>query len=210
MAGPIATQPAAPSATTTGRLDVRRTHGYRERPEPTLAQKSPALHDTNAADALTLAGKPAEEQSGAGAVAPAPAAAAAANVPSRNLAPRMQAAERDEALVSLDSAAVHAILGRDPSVIPGLAVRRITRSPRAADEIVVEQTLDSAHVITLWERPVVPASRDAAATATRGATDAKAAPDYVGIGRNITGVWVQIQGGVAADSLKKLLGKIKP
>src|SRR5690349_10992429 len=120
MEGPIAvrqtqqplTQPAAPTATTGGRAERRLSRKFQDRPEPTLAQKSAARRDTNVADALTAISKPAEEQSGAGSVAaPAPAPAAAANVPSRNLAPRMQAAERDEALVSLDSAAVHAILG---------------------------------------------------------------------------------------------------
>jgi len=76
--------------------------------------------------------------------------------------------------------------------------------------VIVEQALDSSRVIMLWERPVLAASRDAAPTATRGATTAKAAPDYVGVGRMVTGVWVQITGGVKTDSLYKLLARVKP
>jgi hypothetical protein len=200
---PSAQQPRAPVPTTTGRLDIRRGRSYRERAEPTLAQKSPPFRDTNATDVLTTISKPAEEQRGA---APAPAA----NVPARNLA-RLQAVEGDEARAPLDSAAARAILGREPSVLPGLAVRRITRSPRAPDEIRVEQALDATQLIVLWERPIVAASTDAVPVATRqGATVAKAAPDYVGVGRMIAGVWVQITGAVKTDSLRKLLGKIKP
>jgi hypothetical protein len=199
---PSVQQPMAP-VPTTGRLDIRRERSHRERPEPTLAQKSSPFRDTNATDALTAISKPAEEQRGA---APAPAA----NVPARNLA-RLRAVELDEALAPLDSAAARAILGRAPSVIPGLAVRRITRSPRAPDEIMVEQALDATQLIVLWERPIVPASTDTVPVATRqGATVAKAAPDYVGVGRVIAGVWVQITGALKSDSLKTLLGEIKP
>ena len=201
---PSAQQPMAPVPTTTGRLDVRPGSSYRERREPTLAQKSPPFRDTNATDGLTAISKPAEEQRGA---APAPAA----NVPARNLA-RLQAVEVDEAtLAPLDSATARAILGREPWVLPGLAVRRITRSPRAPDEIMVEQALDATQLIVLWERPIVPASTDTVPVATRqGATIAKATPDFVGVGRVMAGVWVQITGAVTTDSLKKLLGKIKP
>jgi hypothetical protein len=111
----------------------------------------------------------------------------------------------------LDSAAAHAILGREPVTIPGLPVRQVTRSSRWPDEVIVEQALDSTQVIMLWERPIVPASTDTVPVATRhGATFAKTTPDYVGVGRVIVGVWVQITGAVKTDSLKKLLGKIKP
>src|SRR5690348_9400161 len=217
LEGPVAVRetqaPAAqPSATTTGPSYMHRQRSENPAP-PALAQKSEPRRDSAATDEIKSLSA-AEERDAGGATgsvaAPKPAAAPpAAMTPSNRADVRLQAVTVAAAQVALDSAAVRAILGREPSVIPGLPVRRITRSQRAPDEIVVEQMLDSTRVITLWERPVVPASRDAAALATRGATDAKAAPDYVGIGRNITGVWVQIQGGVAADSLKKLLGKIK-
>jgi hypothetical protein len=211
---PSAQQPMAPVPTTAGRLDIRRERGPRERPEPALAQKAAPFRDTNATDALRAISKPAEEQRGAGSVAaPPPAPAPAANAPARNLDVRLQAvtvtAEAAPAL--LDSAAAHAILGREPVTIPGLPVRQVTRSSRWPDEVIVEQALDSTQVIMLWERPIVPASTDTVPVATRhGATFAKTTPDYVGVGRVIVGVWVQITGAVKTDSLKKLLGKIKP
>lgn len=222
MSGPIAVresqappaqQPATPAPATSGRLDVRRQRGFQEHPEPTLAQKSTAQPDSVLADRLTSV-TAAEERAGAGAAAPTPAPAAA-NLPSPNLAPRMQAVERDEALVSLDSAAVRAILGREPLVIPGLAVRSITRSGRAPNEIVVAQALDSTHVILLFEarqtmtRAYVERDLGTSGADARAPTAAaKAAPPDTLAGRLIGDILVEVTGPVARDSLAKLLRRV--
>lgn len=191
--------PAAPAVAQQGRLDRPRTaaRAQHSAPPPALADNAGVPDTTRAADKIVAA------TTGG---APAPAAA-----PPRNLAPRamVQRVEVDElAPATLDSAAARAMLGRDPSVIPGLAVLRVTRSSRWPDEVRVEQALDATQTVVLWERPIVPAPRDAAPVAQRGATLAKSAPDYVGVGRAIAGVWVQITGGLSADSLRQLLGKI--
>ena len=205
LGGPIAVRadqsapvqsPAAPAPPSTKRLDRRRDQApaAKQTQPPAVANNAP-LQDTRA-----------EEKSGAGVAAamPEPSAPVA-----RSLAPRALM-ERDAlGRVALDSAGARAILGREPLVIPGLAVRRITRSPRASDEVQVEQALDATKVIVLWERPVEPVRSDVPANATQtGATVAKAAPDYVGVGRLIAGVWVQITGAVSVDSLRTLVGKI--
>jgi len=209
LSGPIALrerdslpaqQPAAP--TVGGRLDLRRTRGYRGHPEPTLAQKSTARPDTNVADALTAVSKPAEEQRGA------------ANAATRNLAPRMQAVARDEAPTALDSAAVRAILGREPILIPGLPVLGVRRSPRTAQEVVVAQALDSTHVILLFESRQTVVTRSLlsdqavpAADARAPAAVAKAIPDSLP-GRFVGGLLVEIQTSVTTDSVLKLLRRL--
>jgi hypothetical protein len=221
MAGPIAVresdslpaqQPAAPTATASGRLDIRRQRSDKPGP-PTLTQKSAARHDTAFTDELRSVA-PAEERDAAGAgsvAAPAPAA----NAATRNPQLRLQAVTVGAAPAPLDSAAVRAILGREPLVIPGLAVRSIMRSGRALNEIVVAQALDSEHVILLFEarQTMTQAFRDrgtAAADARAPTAVAKAiAPDTLS-GRLIGDVMVEIQAGLTADSLKKLLAKIKP
>jgi len=205
-----AQQPAAPAPTVSGRLDMRTQHLYRQHPEPTLAQKSLPFRDTNAADAVTAISKPAEEQRGAGSVAaPAPAA----NAPARNLA-RLQAVEVDETVASLDSAAARAILGREPILIPGLPVLRVRRSPRTAQEVVVEQALDSTHLILLFEsrqtvitRSLLSDQAVPVADARAPAAVATAIPDSLP-GRFVGGLLVEIQARVTTDSVLKLLRRL--
>jgi hypothetical protein len=215
MEGPVAvrqdepaqrqTRSAPPTVADRGILERRSTQTA---PPPT--QKSAQRRDTTAANQIAgNATGAAEEKSGAGVAAPAPAA-----VPQANLAPRMQAAELDEVRANLDSAAIRTILGRDPLVIPGLTVRSITRSPRAPNEVMIEQALDSTQVIVLYESrqtmTQAAAQRErVSARDIRAPATAKAAPDSPP-GRLIGDVMVEIQARVSADSLQKLLGKIKP
>lgn len=214
---PPAQQPAAPTGTTSGRLDIRRQRSDKPAP-PTLAQKSAARHDTAFTDELRSV-TPAEERDAAGAgsvAAPAPIPTApAANAATRNPELRLQAVTVGAAPAPLDSAAVRAILGREPLVIPGLAVRSITRSGRVPNEIVVTQALDSTHVVLLFEarQTMTQAFRDrgtAAADARAPTAVAKAIARDTLAGRLIGDVMVEIQAGLTADSLKKLLAKIKP
>ncbi len=128
----------------------------------------------------------------------------------------MQAVEVDEAVAPLDSAAVRAILGREPILIPGLPVLGVRRSPRTAQEVVVEQALDSTHVILLFESRQTVVTRSLrseqavpAADARAPAAVAKLVPDSLP-GRFVGGLLVEIQARVTTDSVLKLLGKIKP
>jgi len=214
MEGPVASrqdEPAQPQPRSVPPPAADRgTFGRRAtRPAPTLTQKSRRLDTTTADQIASNATGAAEERSGAGVAAPAPAAA-----PQRTLAPRMQAAELDEVRAALDSATARTILGREPLVIPGLPVRSITRSGRAPNEIVVIQSLDSTHVIALFEArhsmTQASAQRDrVSASDTRASAAAKAVSDTPP-GRLIGDVMVEIQARVTADSLQKLLAKIKP
>jgi len=200
MSGPMAVRESQAPPATTGRLEPRQT------PKPI---RKAARQDTMVADQLaTNQAAVAEEKSGAGVAAPAPAA------PSSRADVRLQAVTVEAAPAPLDSAAVHAILGREPLVIPGLPVLSITRSPRNAHAIVVQQRLDSG-VIVLTESRLTMVSqyldrdRVASSADTRAPAVAKAAPDSVPLRRFIDGVWVEIQGRVTADSLQRLLGTVK-
>jgi anti-sigma factor RsiW len=211
---PPADKPAAPAPSATGRLDVRSMRAYRERQEPSVAQKPSEHRDTNATDELRSVTPAAErDAAGAGSVA-APAPAPAANLATRNPEVRLQAVTI-EAPAPLDSAAVRKILGREPLVIPGLTVRSITRSPRAPNEVMVEQALDSTQVIVLYESRQTMTSAFAqrdrvSASETRAPTAAAKAIPEPPPGRLIGDVMVEIQARVSADSLQKLLGRIKP
>ena len=209
LGGPVAlreqpqaqAQPAAPPATATGRLEPR------QMPKPV---RKAVRQDTAAADQLAN-NQPAvaEEKSGAGVVAAAPSVAA----PLPRADVRIQAVTVGPAPENLDAAAARTMLGREPLVIPGLVVRRITRSPRAADEIMIEQALDSTQVIVLYERrpAAAYAQRDEAATLSRARAPAvaKAATDSATTTRVVNGVLIEIQARVTADSLSKLLARVQ-
>ncbi len=197
LGGPIAvrqSQPAPaqlPAAPATGRIERRRDQSpaAKQTQPPALANNAPIADTTRAEE---KAAAPPAVAAGAGVTAAMPAPPVAR---SRSLAPRAQAMERDELVtVALDSATARAILGREPLVIPGLAVRRITRSPRATDEIQVEQALDSTQVVVLWER-------------RRLGRESHLVSDS--LTRAVEQWVVQIQGAVGRDSLNKLLAKIK-
>jgi anti-sigma factor RsiW len=100
------------------------------------------------------------------------------------------------------------LLGADPVGVPGLAVRNIRRSP-AGDVVLVEQALDSATVIQVFQERAderMDAPRSAAPAVLQrqrsGATERLA--------RFIGGLRVEIAGPLSADSLNRLLEQLKP
>jgi hypothetical protein len=103
------------------------------------------------------------------------------------------------------------LLGADPVGVPGLAVRNIRRSP-TGDVVLVEQTLDSATVIQLFQQRM----EDEVVTGRlyRSAAPRAAAPSrFAGterLARFIGGVRVEIAGPLSADSLNRLLEQVKP
>jgi putative zinc finger protein len=109
------------------------------------------------------------------------------------------------------------ILGTDPVGVPGLAVRDIRSSPAGDGVVLVEQQLDSATVIQLFQRRAEQVEL-APAIVTRGEAPAAraAAPQmraYVGterLARFIGPLRVEIAGPLTSDSLNKLLEQLKP
>lgn len=91
------------------------------------------------------------------------------------------------------------MLGERPVGVPGLATRRIRRSPGPDSTVVVEQALDSTTVIQIFQRP---ATTDGFG-AERGQAD-RVLARYVGRLR------VEISGPVSTDSLNKLLEQVEP
>ena len=96
------------------------------------------------------------------------------------------------------------ILGADPVGIPGLAVRNIRRSP-TGEVVLVEQALDSATVIQLFQRRMEEERSAAPAPARRlGYAGAERLARFIG------GLRVEIAGPVSTDSLNRLLEQVKP
>jgi hypothetical protein len=105
-----------------------------------------------------------------------------------------------------------ALLGADPVGVPGLPIRELRRSPAGDGVVLVEQQVDSATVIQLFQRRVEAerqAAREAAPAAAmkaqvRGYTTSERLARFVG------SVRVEIAGPLPADSLNKLLERVKP
>jgi len=105
------------------------------------------------------------------------------------------------------------LLGADPVGVPGLAVREI-HSPVGNSMVLVEQQVDSATVIQLFQRRAE--QPDAGRRVViRGATSAAraAAPDVRGterLARFVGSLRVEIAGPLSPDSLNKLLEQVRP
>src|SRR5438876_2431016 len=136
--------------------------------------------------------------------------------------------------LSIDSARI--LLGQDPVALPNVPILAMRREPGAGATIVVlEQALDSSTVIELRERVaaasgLVAVARDAAEErdALRERAAAKRVQrlaDSIAVSPRAQGkvgpersqavfqsgrLWVEISGPLTADSLSKLLEKVKP
>jgi hypothetical protein len=104
------------------------------------------------------------------------------------------------------------LLGADPVGVPGLAARDIRRSPAADGTVVVEQELDSATVIQIFQRP-------AAYGYTLDSARPRAYKEYLTrrdsasaarLARYVGGLRVEIAGPLSQDSLNRLLEQVKP
>ena len=99
----------------------------------------------------------------------------------------------------------HDVLGVEPVVIPGFAVRAYRRNP-AAREIVVEQVTDAGTTISLIERRVVDASLYGAAdSAAAGVPSATAKSVNERLARFVGLLRIEIDGPLTPDSLSSLL-----
>ena len=108
----------------------------------------------------------------------------------------------------ISRSAARSLLGTDPVGLPGLATRRIRRSPRTDGTVVVEQALDSATFIQIFQRPASPAALyDSAQGYARGFERSRT--DRL-LARFVGRLRVEIAGPVSADSLNRLLEQVAP
>ena len=93
------------------------------------------------------------------------------------------------------------LLGAKPVGLPGLATRKIRRSPGADGTVVVEQALDSSTVIQIFQRP--------ASTSVGAVTRLMEAPADR-LARFVGRLRVEIAGPLSPDSLNRLLDQVEP
>jgi len=161
---------------------------------------------------VTRGGRAAEAKASAAEERAAPAAQAAA--------PRAEAvglaasavANADERVtltpVTIDSA--RAILGAAPVTIPGVPVRRIALGGPGI--VVVEQALDATTVVQLYERradAVREVEQDAVARQRAASEQPRPAGASERLARYVGALRVEIAGALGADSLSKLLGRVR-
>jgi len=180
-----------------------------------------AKTDSAAASALIVDGGIVRQQSAAApsrnaAPAPAPAPAPALEYMStdslaRSAAGVSQATSRQSVELRgratttswpiISRGTARSLLGTDPVGLPGLA-RQIRRSPAADGTVVVEQRIDSATTIQIFQRQSGTAALDSSAKAEIAPADRLAR--YLGRLR------VEISGPLSTDSLNKLLDQVQP
>jgi Putative zinc-finger len=104
------------------------------------------------------------------------------------------------------------LLGTDPVGLPGLTTRRIRRSPAPDGTVVVEQALDSATTIQIFQRPTGElgnsdrAAREAAPSAAAPPPSPSPADR---LARFVGRLRVEISGPLSTDSLNKLLEQVE-
>jgi len=101
------------------------------------------------------------------------------------------------------------LLGTDPVGLPGLRTRRIRRSPAPDATVVVEQALDSATTIQIFQRPMTEYGYSDRA-AREAAPSAAAAAPADRLARFVGRLRVEISGPLTTDSLNKLLEQVEP
>jgi hypothetical protein len=102
-------------------------------------------------------------------------------------------------LISRGAAA--SLLGDRPVGVPGLATRRIRRSPGPDSTVVVEQALDSTTLIQVFQRR---------ANSTYGHDSLAAERSDRILARYVGRLRVEISGPISTDSLNKLLEQVEP
>jgi len=112
------------------------------------------------------------------------------------------------------------ILGEEPVGLPGLATRAFRRAPGTDGTVVVEQALDSATVIQIFQRPAGGAypydSSQVIANEGRVRPRGYASEDRARergnrlFARFVRGLRVEITGPLSADSLNRLLEQVAP
>src|SRR6266536_2879869 len=100
------------------------------------------------------------------------------------------------------------LLGTDPVGLPGLATRRIRRSPGTDRTVIVEQVVDSATVIQIIQRPATANLFDSSARGYAFGEAERVPADR--LARFVGGLRVEIKGPLSLDSLNRLLEQVAP
>jgi len=103
--------------------------------------------------------------------------------------------------------AARTLLGTDPVGLPGLA-RQIRRSPSNDGTVVVEQKIDSATTIQIFQQQNATAALYRIDTSVRAEKAAVAPADR--LARYVGRLRVEIAGPLSSDSLNKLLDQVQP
>ena len=195
---PAPAAPAAPAAD-----EVARHEMARQRESDSLASKSRASVVASQADTATR--RQLESQLDAvvvtGRVAANAGAAAAAPVP--------QARSTLAEWPIITRGAARSLLGTDPVGLPGLATRRIRRSPGTDRTVIVEQAVDSATVIQIIQRPTTASFFDSSARGANAFGEAERQRTDR-LARFVGRLRVEIKGPVSLDSLNRLLEQVAP
>ena len=182
---PVTQAPATGPAKTKRAAPSQRSDEPRPQAPPAAAPRSEEAARQFAADAA------------------APAAAAGVAVPHDDAA----------AWPALDADGAHALLGRAPVALPGVAVRRMARSPAGDGVVLVEQEWKPGIVVRLYERRAINLERADAPQPSSGrarlAPSANAALRQDNQARYINSLRVEIAGPLAADSLARLLDLVE-
>jgi Putative zinc-finger len=127
-----------------------------------------------------------------------------------------RAAARDQpgatAWPMIEREAARALLGTDPVGVPGVPVRDLRRSPAGDGVVLIEQQVDSATVIQLFQQRVDVERQSAreAAPAPGAVGAAPAMKAHERLARFVGSLRVEIAGPLPADSLNKLLERARP
>ena len=106
--------------------------------------------------------------------------------------------------------AAQSLLGTDPVGVPGFA-RKIRRSPAADGTVVVEQQVDSATTIQIFQRRVADAHLDSSQRVDQLRTyQARDAAPTDRLARYVGRLRVEIAGPLSLDSLNRLLDQVQP
>ena len=101
------------------------------------------------------------------------------------------------------------LLGTDPVGLPGLATRRIRRSPGTDGTVVVEQAVDSSTVIQVFQRPAsTSALYDSSGGYSYNRSVERERADR--LARFVGRLRVEITGPLSPDSLNRLLEQVAP
>ena len=100
------------------------------------------------------------------------------------------------------------LLGTDPVGLPGLATRRIRRSPGTDRTVIVEQVVDSATLIQIIQRPATASLFDSTARGYAFGEAERVRADR--LARFVGRLRVEIKGPLSLDSLNRLLEQVAP
>jgi hypothetical protein len=116
----------------------------------------------------------------------------------------------DTAWPVINQPAARSILGAEPVGLPGLAARKIRRSPGSDKTVVVEQALDASTVIQIFQQAASDAGGALSDPTSYGNTGGFARTRANRLARFVGRLRVEITGPLSADSLNRLLEQVAP